>query len=363
MKLINIIRRLIFEQLEDVEDVDKLFGHDIYAIFDYYKKTDNLEELVDLFDEDNYLRLIPPLIDSSHQPYEDLAFDLVSRDIGDIQREGGKYFLHLESYNELKELFSKNQYRNNVDCYDVADQIFSEEGLDWEPHNAHPNLSDIFEDILSDKNYEELITFVLENYSNKEISCGREEFENWVEEDKLADIDNGFILTPDRILGMAQGSEDMYKYNFAVLVECLDNLEEAIKWTFDRAYNDISIDEYYKGYIDAVREILPKGEDVQVGSSRTRNKQGEWVEVPKWVHKIDVTDQFWDVIKQWESYADTDPYLYEGSWFGTLVTLMRESDYNGGLLCPDVYEWPNNTDVENHFNEIFIEELKGIIDS
>ena len=37
---------------------------------------------------------------------------------------------------------------------------------------------------------------------------------------------------------------------------------------------------------------------------------------------------------------------------------MKENDYNGGLLCPDVYEWPDDTDVENHFNEIFIEELK-----
>ena len=71
---------------------------------------------------------------------------------------------------------------------------------------------------------------------------------------------------------------------------------------------------------------------------------------------LDITDQFWDVIKQWESYAD--PFLEEGSWFGTLVTVMKENDYNGGLLCPDVYEWPDNTDVENHFNEIFIEELK-----
>ena len=356
MKLINAIKKVILEQLDDMEDVDKLFGYDIYAIFDYYKKNNELDQLVGLFDEDNYLRIVPPLVDSNHKPYEDLAWDLVSRDIADVRREGGKYFLHLESNNELKELFSENQYSNGVDCYNMADQIFSEEGLDWEPHDSHPQLSDIFENILSDKNYEELITFVLENYSNKEISCGREEFENWVEEDKLADIHNGFILTPDRILGMAKGSEDMSKYNFAVLVECLDNVDDAIKWAFDRAYNNISIGEYYNEYIDAVREILPKGEDVQVGSKTAWNKQRERIEVPHWVHRIDITNQFWDVIKQWESYAN--PFLEEGSWFETLVTVMKENDYNGGLLCPDVYEWPDDTDVENHFNEIFIEELK-----
>ena len=70
----------------------------------------------------------------------------------------------------------------------------------------------------------------------------------------------------------------------------------------------------------------------------TVNKQRERIEVPHWVHKIDITDQFWDVIKQWESYADH--YLEEGSWFQTLVTVMKDNDYNGGLLCPEVYEWP-----------------------
>ena len=262
MKLINVIKKVILEQLDDMEDVDKLFGHDIYAIFDYYKKNNQLEELVALFDEDNYLRIIPPLVDSSHKPYEDLAFDLVSRDIADVYREGDKYFLQLESDNELKELFSKQTYRNDIDCYDTADLIFSEEGLDWEPHSNHPPLSDIFENILSDKNYEELINFLLENYSNKEVSCGGKEFEHWVEEDKLADMEDGFILTPDRILSIAKGSEDISKYNFAALVECLD-VSDAIRWAFDRAYNDISIGEYYNGYVDAVREILPKGEDVQ----------------------------------------------------------------------------------------------------
>ena len=96
-----------------------------------------------------------------------------------------------------------------------------------------------------------------------------------------------------------------------------------------------------------------------IGSKTAWNKQRERIEVPYWVHRIDIwsdTDQFWDVIKQWESYSD--PYLYEGSWFQTLVTVMRENDYNGGLLCPEIYEWPDDTDVENHFNEIFIEELK-----
>tara|TARA_R100000700_G_C3179465_1_gene156080 strand:- start:10521 stop:11615 length:1095 start_codon:yes stop_codon:yes gene_type:complete len=359
MKLVNIIKNLVYEQLDTIEDAEKLFGHDIYSIFDYYKKNDQLDQLVDLFDEDNYLKIVPPLVDSSYKPYEKLAFDLVSRDIGDVKQEGDKYFLYLDNENDLSQLFSTDgYYRQDIPCRDLAEQIFSEEGLDWEPHYGSMSLEDIVgnvneDSIMSEENYQKLVDFLLENFSNMEVSSFREEFGSWVDADKLGDRKSGFILTPDRIMSVAKD-----RYNMSVLIgntEELEEVEGAIRDTFDTAYNDISLGEYYNTYVDAVREILPQGESVQSGSSRRRNKEGQLVEVPNWKYKIDITDKFWDVIKQWESYAD--PYLEEGSWFGTLVTAMEENDYNGGLLCPRVSEYPDNTEVENHFNEIFIDEL------
>ena len=355
MKLINVIKNVILEQLDNLEDADKLFGYDIYAIFDYYKKNNQLEELVDLFDEDNYLRIIPPLIDSNHQPYEDLAFDLVSRDIGDVKREGNKYFLYLGSRDELARLFSDDgYYRQSIPCKDIAEQIFSEEGMEWEPYDSPGmKLEDILENVMSEENYQKLVDFLLENFSNMEVSSFREEFEHWVDADKLGDRKNGFILTPDRIMSIAKD-----RYNMSVLIgntEELEEVEGAIRSAFDMAYNDVLVGEYYNTYVNAVREILPPGQNIQSGSTRRRNKERQWVEVPNWKYKIDITDKFWDVIKQWESYAD--PYLEEGSWFQTLVTAMKDNDYNGGLLCPGVSEWPDDTEVQNYFNEIFIEEL------
>lgn len=357
MKLINVIQNVILEQLDNLEDANKLFGYDIYKIFDYYKKNNQLEELVDLFDEDNYLKIIPPLVDSNHQPYEDLAFDLVSRDIGDVKREGDKYFLYLGSREELSRLFSNDgYYRQDIPCKDIAEQIFSEEGLEWEPYESQGmQLENILEDVMSEENYQKLVDFLLENFSNMEVSSFREEFEPWVESDKLADKKDGFVLTPDRILSIAN-QED--RYNMAVLIGNTDELEDVesgIRTIFDRAYNDMAINEYYDSYLKAVEEVLPPGEEIQEGTSYGRNRKGERIEVPKWLYKIDITDKFWDVIKEWESYAD--PYLDEGSWFYTLVTAMKDNDYNGGLLCPQVSEWPDDGEVTNHFNEIFIEEL------
>ena len=358
MKLINVIQNVILEQLDNLEDANKLFGYDIYKIFDYYKKNNQLEELVDLFDEDNYLRIIPPLVDSNHQPYEDLAFDLVNRDMMDVKREGDKYFLYLNSREELSRLFDGDSgyYRQDIPCRDIAEQIFSEEGLEWEPYGSQGmQLENILEDVMSEENYQKLVDFLLENFSNMEVSSFREEFEHWVESDKLADKADGFVLTPDRILSIAN-QED--RYNMAVLIGNTDELEEVeseIKSIFDRAYNDMAINEYYDSYLKAVEEVLPSGEEIQEGTSYGRNRKGERIEVPKWSYKIDITDKFWDVIKEWESYAD--PYLEEGSWFYTLITAMKDNDYNGGLLCPKVSEWPDDGEVTNHFNEIFIEEL------
>ena len=46
MKLINSIKSIIYEQLDDFEDAEKLFGDDIKAMFNYYKKNDQLDELL-----------------------------------------------------------------------------------------------------------------------------------------------------------------------------------------------------------------------------------------------------------------------------------------------------------------------------
>ena len=44
MKLIDSIRSVVYEQLEDLEDVEKLFGHDIESIFHYYRKNNHLKD-------------------------------------------------------------------------------------------------------------------------------------------------------------------------------------------------------------------------------------------------------------------------------------------------------------------------------
>ena len=41
MKLIDSIKSVIYEQLEDYEDVEKLFGGDIESIFNFIEKIIN----------------------------------------------------------------------------------------------------------------------------------------------------------------------------------------------------------------------------------------------------------------------------------------------------------------------------------
>jgi len=354
MKLIDSIRNIIYEQLEDYEDVERLFGGDIKSIFNYYRKNNQLEDLLGLLDYEP-LRVVPTLIDTGDKKYEELAWKLVKPYLdGDIIREGGKYILSLEDREDVTKLFQGSTGWNNTQCKDIAELVFQEDLWDsWEPYSTNEHMTFLL-DSLNEENYQELVTSLIENYGNKEITHFREEFEGWVEMDNLADNPKSFILTPDRIL---ETSKD--RYNFAILLSSIDleDFERAISNIYDSAYNDVIVSEHFNGYHQAVNNILGDGKDVQRGTTTGYKRDShEKITVPVYKYEFDVTDKFWNVIK---SYAEKTGQLEidEYGWFDTLITIMNDYNYKGGLLCPDIDEYPDEDKVKTLFNDIFIEEL------
>ncbi len=358
MKLIDSIKSVIYEQLDDYEDVEKLFGGDIKSIFNFYRKNNQLEELLQLLDYEP-LRLVPTLIDTGDKKYEELAWKLVKPYLdGDIIREGGKYILSLKDREDVTKLFQGSTGWSNTQCKDIAELVFQEDLWDsWEPHRTNEHMTYLL-GALNDKNYQELVTSLIENYGNKEITHFREEFEGWVNMDKLEDAlgfhAKSFILTPDRIL---ETSKD--RYNFAILLSSIDleDFEKVIGNIYDKAYNDVIVSEYFNGYHQAVNNILGDGKDVQRGTQTGYKRDShEKITVPVYKYEFDVTDKFWNVIKY---YAEKTGQLEidEYGWFDTLTTIMNDYNYKGGLLCPDIDEYPDEDEVENVFNDIFIEEL------
>ena len=354
MKLIDSIKNIIYEQLEDYEDVEKLFGDDIKSIFNYYRKTDQLGELVTLLDYQP-LKLVPILIDTGDKKYEELAWKLISPYVSsDVIKEGDRYILSLDDRDEVAKLFKGNTGWNDNDCKQIAELVFQEDLWDsWEPYTINES-SEFLINSLSEENYQELVTSLIENYGNKEVENARGEYDHWIEEDNLADNPKSFILTPDRIL---RSSED--RYNFTTLLDSpdLEDFERVISQAYERAHNDVIVSEYFNEYHKSVDDILGKGKDVQRGSTQRYKEGRDGITVPIYKYEFDIADKFWDVIKFYAAKTgrfDIDEY----GWMDTLKTIMYDYDYKGGLLCPQVDEYPDEDEVNRVFNEIFIEELK-----
>lgn len=350
MKLIDSIKSVIYEQLDDYEDVDKLFGGDIKSIFNYYRKSDQLEELIRLLDYKPLL-LIPTLLDTGDKKYEELAWGLVKSYLrSDIIKQGDRYILSLDDREDVVKLFG-----DWVGCSSkTAEMVFQEDlWTNWDPYASNERFEQLVE-TLTEENYQELVTSVIENYGNEEITNGRGEFDPWIDEDNLSDNPEAFILTPDRILS---ASEDRYSFTALIDSPDLSEFTDITERTYDRAYNDIIINEYFNEYHKALNGLLGEGKDVQRGSSMRLSKGGLTANVPIYKYEFDITDKFWSVIKEYAK--STGAYeIDEYGWLDVLRYVMNNSDYKGGLLCPDVDEYPDEEKVNKVFNDIFIEELK-----
>tara|TARA_R110001599_G_scaffold13289_1_gene60558 strand:- start:17 stop:1078 length:1062 start_codon:yes stop_codon:yes gene_type:complete len=350
MKLIDSIKTVIYEQLDDYEDVDRLFGSDIKSMFNYYRKNNRLDDLLELLN-DKPLTLVPTLINTGDKQYEELAWGLVKYHLSyDIIKQGDRYILSLNDREDVVKLFG-----DWVGCNSkTAEMVFQEDLWEnWEDYASNEMFEQLVE-VLTEENYQELVTSVIENYGNKEVENARGEFDHWIEEDNLADNPKAFILTPDRILG---ASEDRYAFTALIDSPDLSDFTDITERTYDRAYNDVIINEYFNEYHKSLNGLLGEGKDVQRGSIMRLSKNGLTANVPVYKYEFDVTDKFWDVIKEYTK--STGAYeIDEYGWLDVLRYVMNNSDYKGGLLCPDVDEYPDEEKVNKVFNDIFIEELK-----
>jgi len=350
MKLIDSIKSIIYEQLDDYEDVDKLFGGDIKSIFNYYRKNDQLHELLDLLG-DKPLSLVPTLINTGNKKYEQLAWGLVNPYVrSDILKQGDKYILSLNDREDVVKLFG-----DWVGCSSkIAEMVFQEDLWDnWEDYASNERFEQLVE-ILTEENYQELVTSVIENYGNKEIENARGEFDHWIEEDNLSDNPKAFILTPDRILG---SSEDRYAFTALINSPDLSDFENVLTSAYDTAYNSVIISDYYNQYHKSITDLLGEGKDVQRGKRMVLSKDGLTANVPIYKYEFDVTDKFWEVIKFYSQRGLYDE-IQEYGWFDILRTIMDHNNYKGGLLCPKVDNYPEEDEVNNQFNDIFIDVLK-----
>ena len=370
MKLFNNLHNIILEQstpwYEKVfqsEDFDslwpliKLFGgdiHDMYLQLDKMGKgRDFLDHISSRWPEERSLEhLINALGGMKNWDRGMVDDDLMDEYVGDVylndmryisKNEDGRIILELMPGEEAEFFESGGYTRSGADCHEVAKQIFGN-GLDWEPYDSDMKIEELLE-LMTEKNYIELVRYIGTEFQNEEVDAWREEFDGWREEDQLPD--GKVFLTLNRMNGFL--GDD--RYNLAVLIGNTPELEEVegdIQNAYSRAWNEVVQNQYYTAYYKAFEEFLgkPIGEGTtstyrNVVNSETGKDEYKKVDVP--VKYFDVTDRARAMIVR---------HAYEIDSPEDFLSMIDEFDLN--YLCPSVDDYPWDDDEVNDLFQDFL---------
>ena len=353
---------LASEDMEDLVDLLKLFGGggDMWgqrgegrfnSLQQLYKALEQ-KGLGDQFlthiitnwnEQDNPLSVVLDAIGGAYNPDKDLLHKYIIPEaidaLSNLTYEDGKYILTLEPGEEVD--FYDDSTRNEVDCHAVAQEIWGEEGLTWEPYDTNPELDHLLENEMTEENIEALKQHLEKEYTNIEVSSFREEFDGWKAEDQIGEDDNAFFLYPERV-------RRLDPYNLAVLLESADELDDVkneIKWAWGEAWNQGIMDNYYTIYHDVFYE------NVGAFMGRGTVKKHVYNATEAKYKSRDVEVSLYDVTPHAErtllEYIDGAGEIDDTNF----IEIMKQSD-STFPLCPNVDEYPHDDDeVTELFNE------------
>ena len=366
MKLIHTISSLLVEksnpwqerifqsnELEDILPIVKLFGgdmHELYKALDKLGKgRDFLDHISSYWDVERQLEHTINALGGirnwnngmvDDDLMDEYVIDVYLNDMRYIDRnKEGRIILELMPGEEA-EFFDSESGGRSYDCKDIAKQIFSDEGLDWESYDEGVAIEELIKD-LSTENYIRLVRHIGIEYQNQEVDAWREEFEGWRETDQLPD--GKVFLTPERMNNFLPDDESS-RYALAVLLGNtpeLDEVEGDIQDAYNRAWNEVVINQYYRDYYKAFNEFL--GEPIGEGTTNTykdvmnpETGRNEWKNVKVPVKYFDVTDRARAMIVR---------HAYEIDSPDNFLGMVQEFDMN--TLCPAVDDYPWDDDEVN----------------
>jgi len=347
------------EDYDEMIPIIKLFGGDIHNVFNALDKMgkgrDFLDHITTQWDVERQLEYIVNALGGirawdngkvDNDLMDKYVIDPYLSDMRYISKnEDGRIILELLPGEEA-EFFEGGSYsRSGADCKEVAKQIFGDGYLEWDPYDTDMNIEDLLE-LLTEENYIKLVRYIGTEFQNEEVDAWREEFDGWREEDQLPE--GKVFITLNRMNGFLGGND---RYNLAVLIGNTPELEEVeneIKNSYGRAWNEVVQNQYYTGYYKAFNEFLgkPIGEGTtntykDVLNYKTRKKEWTKVEVP--VKYFDVTDRARAMIVRHAHDIDSPE---------DFIPMIQE--FNMDVLCPNVDDYPWDDDEVNGLFQDFL---------
>ena len=107
---------------------------------------------------ENPLSVVLDAIGGAYNPDKDLLYKYIIPEaldlISNLTIKMENIYSALEPGEEAS--FYDTSSRNDVDCHAVAEEIWSEEGLSWEPYDSNPELDYLLENEMTEENIEAL---------------------------------------------------------------------------------------------------------------------------------------------------------------------------------------------------------------
>lgn len=349
------------QELEDIVPLIKLFGGDIHELYNALDKRGKGEEFLNHMlhqwpQERTLEHIINALGGMRNWNNGKVDNDLmnhyvISTYLDDMRHikweksEKGNDRIILELMPGEEADFFSGYGGRSYDCDELAKQIFSEEGLEWEPYDEVAPIEDLIKD-LTPENYIKLVRYIGIEYQNEEVDAWREEFEGWREEDQLPD--GKVFITLERMNGFLPDDES-HRYNLAVLIGNtpeLADLEIEIGHAYSRAWNDVVMNQYHTEFHKAFTDFL--GKPIGEGTTNTykdvmnhETGKNEWKNVKVPVKYFDVTERARAMIVR---------HAYEIDSPEDFIPMIQEFDMN--TLCPQVDEYPyDEEEVDTLFQD------------
>jgi len=328
----------------EAQEIIKLFGYDIASLYHFIDDRGRGLEFLEHLQERVYhggMFLIKAL-QIGKPTYSKEDMDLFMTWIFpmweniELSRKGDRIILGIVG-NEQTELFVG-------DSEDIAEIVFDPDAMPMELNFIKLNAEDLV-DMMTEENFIGLVRYVGKHHMNEEIDTFREEFDPWVDSDKIGD--RSFFLTPDRLNRFLDPSQDLEsrKYNFTVLLDSSDKLSDIlneVEWVYSDSYNWVYENEYRKMYRDALEGLIGK----PVGESKVDPKNENSTKITFY----DVTDLMSTIL--WQATKDG-----EDPGQSTAFDLIRA---HKGYLTPGEPDWPDegNEEIVDSYNE-YLEDLFG----
>ena len=327
-----------------------------YGIFDeldlgqiYYRDWD--DDIINYLDENGVLSNLsyndaPPelknvlLLRKLNEDYEGTILFIINNLLTDVEIRNGGFYLYLRGREELANFYCGSNRRSNGVRY-VAEQVFSEDGLDYDLYDSNTKPYETVTE-LDDTNLTKLKDIIYKEVGNAELSLddyNSDFFESLSEEQGTPGY---FRIRPEDLNDLLQDSDATNE----LFDNDLDDVGQELRRLYHNAENNAYESEIYESIYGGLDEFFEGKIDEVPIESNGKTRYFHYIKIRDFVKEIR------NFLENNKGSAYNDSFLeYYGTYSELLVGLIND----GVLECIDVRipDYPDYSMTQKNINDYF----------